>query len=78
MSPKGSDQGVGRREPGSPLSPKPNPPGGEAALPAGSLSQPFLGPQGDENRDPPASSPSTPPAEKVDDDSTAKSEGKSI
>ncbi|HEY1412315.1 MAG TPA: hypothetical protein VGF36_09245 [Rhodopila sp.] len=49
------------REPDPPantkMPPAPNPPGGAAALPAGSLPKPFLGPQGDENRDPPADSP---------------------
>jgi hypothetical protein len=35
----------------------PVPPGGSAALPAGSLPKPFLGPQGDENRDPPPNAP---------------------
>ena len=33
-------------------------PGGRAALPAGSLSSPFFGPQADENRSPPAGAPS--------------------
>ena len=41
----------------SPLPPQPNPPGGAAALPAGSLSKPYFGPQGDENRDPPPNAP---------------------
>ncbi len=36
--------------------PAPVPPGGAAALPEGTLPKPFLGPQGDENRDPPAGS----------------------
>ncbi len=35
----------------------PIPPGDNAALPEGSLPKPFLGPQSDENRDPPADSP---------------------
>jgi hypothetical protein len=39
------------------LPPPPTLPGGAAALPEGSLPKPFLGPQGDENRDPPASAP---------------------
>jgi hypothetical protein len=43
-------------------------PGERAALPEGSLPDPFLGPQGDENRDPPANAPApTFPAETVDD-----------
>jgi hypothetical protein len=33
-------------------------PGGRAALPANSLSKPFFGPQGDENRTPPQNAPS--------------------
>ena len=42
-------------------------PGGSAALPAGSLRGPFLGPQGDENREPPLNAPVAPqPAETVD------------
>jgi hypothetical protein len=32
-------------------------PGGQASLPAGSLPKPFFGPQGDEQRDPPANAP---------------------
>ena len=32
-------------------------PGGRAALPADSLSKPFFGPQGDENRAPPQNAP---------------------
>ncbi len=32
-------------------------PGGRAALPADSLSKPFLGPQGDEHRTPPRNAP---------------------
>jgi hypothetical protein len=39
------------------LPPMPIPSGGAAALPEGSLSKPFLGPQGDENRDPPPNAP---------------------
>jgi hypothetical protein len=39
------------------LPPTPTPPGGAAALPEDSLSKPFLGPQGDENRDPPPNAP---------------------
>jgi hypothetical protein len=31
--------------------------GDSAALPEGSLSKPYLGPQGDENRDPPRNAP---------------------
>jgi hypothetical protein len=49
--------------------PPPIPPGGNAALPAGSLPGPFLGPQGDENRAPPPDSPApVRPAKTVDDD----------
>jgi hypothetical protein len=48
--------------------PSPVPPGGDAALPAGSLPKPFLGPQGDENRQPPANAPAPiPPTETVED-----------
>jgi predicted nucleotidyltransferase len=39
------------------IAPEPVPPGGRAALPEGSLPKPFLQPQGDENRDPPANAP---------------------
>jgi hypothetical protein len=39
------------------MPPRPKLPGGAAALPEGSLPKPFLGPQGDENRDPPAGAP---------------------
>jgi hypothetical protein len=58
------------REPDPPanakLPPVPVVPGGAAALPEGSLPKPFLGPQGDENRDPPAGSPApVPPTETV-------------
>jgi hypothetical protein len=35
----------------------PIPPGANAALPPGTLPKPFLGPQGDENRDPPPNAP---------------------
>lgn len=35
----------------------PIPPGDNAALPEGTLPKPFLGPQGDENRDPPPNAP---------------------
>jgi hypothetical protein len=35
----------------------PIPPGNNAAFPAGTLPKPFLGPQGDENRDPPPNAP---------------------
>ncbi len=43
-------------------------PGERAALPEGSLPSPYLGPQGDENRDPPAGAPApTFPAETVED-----------
>ena len=53
---------------GNKLPPRPNPPGGAAALPEGSLSKPFLGPQGDENRTPPANAPApVPPAPTVSD-----------
>jgi hypothetical protein len=49
--------------------PRPMPdgrPGERAALPPGSLPGPYLGPQGDENRDPPANAPSpTGPADTV-------------
>jgi hypothetical protein len=51
--------------------PRPTPmpdgrPGERAALPPGSLPGPYLGPQGDENRDPPADAPSpTGPADTV-------------
>lgn len=42
------------------------PAGERAALPPGSLPKPYLGPQGDENRDPPAGAPSpTGPADTV-------------
>jgi hypothetical protein len=42
-------------------------PGGSAALPAGTLRGPFLGPQGDENREPPLNAPVAPqPAKTVD------------
>jgi len=48
------------------LPPQPNSPGGAAALPEDSLPKPFLGPQGDENRDPPANAPApVPPAPTV-------------
>jgi hypothetical protein len=41
-------------------------PGGRAALPADSLSKPFFGPQGDENRTPPRNAPApVEPAAKV-------------
>jgi len=43
--------------PNTTLPPPPEPPGGAAALPEGSLPKPYLGPQGDENRDPPANAP---------------------
>jgi hypothetical protein len=50
------------------MPPVPIPPGGAAALPAGSLPKPFLGPQGDENRDPPVNAPApVPPAKTVKD-----------
>lgn len=50
------------------LRPIPVAPGGAAALPEGSLPKPFLGPQGDENRNPPAGSPAPiPPAATVKD-----------
>jgi hypothetical protein len=42
-------------------------PGSRAALPEGSLPAPFLGPQGDENRGPPANAPvATGPGETVE------------
>jgi NADPH-dependent 2,4-dienoyl-CoA reductase/sulfur reductase-like enzyme/nitrite reductase/ring-hydroxylating ferredoxin subunit len=42
-------------------------PGGQAALPEGGLPKPYLGPQGDEQRDPPAGAPSpVPPAPLVE------------
>jgi hypothetical protein len=52
---------------GPPPAPMPNGrPGGRAALRPGSLPAPYLGPQGDENRDPPANAPSpTGPADTV-------------
>jgi hypothetical protein len=52
---------------GPPPAPMPDGrPGGRAALPAGSLPDPYLGPQGDENRDPPPEAPSpTDPADTV-------------
>ena len=50
------------REPEPPantkMPPAPVVPGGAAALPKGSLPKLFLGPQGDENRNPPANAPS--------------------
>jgi hypothetical protein len=50
------------------LPPQPSPPGGAAALPADRLPKPFLGPHGDENRDPPANAPApVPPTETVRD-----------
>jgi predicted nucleotidyltransferase len=54
----------------TPLQPPPTPPGGAAALPEGSLSKPFLGPQGDENRDPPANAPAPVSPTKTVEDST--------
>jgi hypothetical protein len=57
-------------------SPKPNDPrnaqrrtipGGAAALPPGTLSKPFFGPQGDENRTPPKGAPVGVPPEPVVD-----------
>jgi type I restriction enzyme S subunit len=62
--------GMSKREPpfDSRLPSAPVPPGGAAALPEGSLPKPFLGPQGDENRDPPPGSPApVPPAATVKD-----------
>ncbi len=63
---------MSKREPDPPpnakIPPAPIPPGGAAALPPGSLPGPFLGPQGDENRDPPAGAPApVPPAPTVKD-----------
>jgi hypothetical protein len=50
------------------MPPAPAVPGGAAALPEGSLPKPFLGPHGDENRDPPANAPvPIPPAPTVKD-----------
>ena len=48
----------------------PIPPGNNAALPTGTLPKPFLGPQGDENRDPPPNAPApvTPTATVPDKD----------
>jgi hypothetical protein len=48
----------------------PIPPGNDAALPEGALPKPFLGPQGDENRNPPPNAPSpvTPAATVPDSD----------
>jgi hypothetical protein len=43
--------------PNTPLPPRRDLPGGTAALPADSLPKPFLGPQSDENRDPPPNAP---------------------
>jgi hypothetical protein len=54
-------------QPNIKLPPQPNPPGGGAALPESSLPKPFFGPQGDENRDPPANAPApVTPAPTVD------------
>ncbi|HEY0185679.1 MAG TPA: hypothetical protein VGC09_22990 [Rhodopila sp.] len=54
--------------PNTKLPPRPIPPGGAAPLPEGTLPKPFLGPQGDENRDPPANAPApTTPAPTVDE-----------
>lgn len=50
-----------------PASPPDGMPGSRAALPAGSLPKPYLGPQGDENRNPPANAPTSPgPSETVE------------
>jgi hypothetical protein len=50
------------------LPPAPAVPGGAASLPEGALPKPFLGPQGDENRDPPAGAPApVSPTETVKD-----------
>lgn len=43
-----------------PASPPDGMPGSRAALPPGSLPKPYLGPQGDENRNPPANAPAAP------------------
>ncbi len=52
----------------SPLTPPSESPGGAAALPEGTLPKPFLGPQGDENRDPPPNAPApVNPSETVKD-----------
>jgi len=55
MTPEETDHDPGHADPKRPTPPVP--PGGSAALPAGSLPKPFLGPQGDENRDPPPNAP---------------------
>ena len=59
---------VGRDLPSEPSASSPDGmPGGRAALPPGSLPKPYLGPQGDENRDPPANAPTAPgPSETVE------------
>jgi hypothetical protein len=44
-------------------------PGGRAALPPGSLPQPYFGPQGDEQRQPPPNAPSpVEPAPVIEDE----------
>jgi hypothetical protein len=63
MSTKESESPIETNMPAKPVMP-----GGAAALPEGSLKGPFLGPQGDENRDPPANAPAPVlPAETVRD-----------
>jgi hypothetical protein len=48
-------------------------PGGRAALPPGSLPDPYFGPQGDEQRDPPANAPApVSPAPVVENEAEAK------
>jgi predicted nucleotidyltransferase len=63
--------GMSTKEPEQPNAKSPTPPippGGAAALPEGSLPKPFLGPQGDENRAPPANAPApVAPTETVTD-----------
>ena len=51
---------AGKHLPSKPSLPPDGMPGGRAALPPGSLPKPYLGPQGDENRDPPANAPTVP------------------
>jgi hypothetical protein len=43
-----------------PPRPSDNMPGNREALPKGTLSKPFLGPQADENREPPSNAPVAP------------------
>lgn len=44
-------------DPNHPVPPARRKPGGAAELPPGTLPSPYLGPQGDENRDPPPNAP---------------------